>query len=64
VYERYHYVIDLIGGAIFFAFCILTSARLYAFTKNTLGTLESRFTAGGHEQPAEVERVGDGTNGL
>jgi len=43
VYERYHYVIDLIGGALFAAFCILTSRRLYHFTRDTLLTLERQF---------------------
>ena len=43
VYERYHYVIDLIGGAVFAAVCILTSRRLYHFTRDTLQTLERQF---------------------
>ncbi len=64
VYQRYHYVIDLVGGALFMVFCVLTSQRLYAFTKNTLGTLESRFTAAGHEQPVEMHPVADGTDGM
>ena len=64
VYQRYHYVVDLIGGALFFLFCALTSPRLYAFTKNRLGTLESRFTAAGHEQPVEMQTVGNGTHGM
>ncbi len=64
VYQRYHYVVDLIGGGIFALFCILTSWRLYAFIKNRFGTLESRFTAAGHEQPVELQPVGDGTNGI
>ncbi len=43
VYERYHYVIDLIAGAIFMAVCVLTSPRLYALAKARLHTIESRF---------------------
>ncbi|RPH35661.1 phosphatase PAP2 family protein [bacterium] len=64
VYQRYHYVIDLAGGALFMVFCVLTSPRLYAFTKYKLGTLESRFTAAGREQPVEVQRAANGTNGM
>ncbi len=64
VYQRYHYVIDLIGGAVFFLCCVLTSQRLYAFIKHTLGTLESRFTAAGQEQPTvELEPVASEMNG-
>ena len=43
VYQRYHYVIDLIGGAAFMIVCVLTAPRLYAFTKDHLQTMESRF---------------------
>ncbi len=43
VYERYHYVVDLIGGVLFAALCILTSRRLYHFTRDTLLTLERQF---------------------
>lgn len=65
VYQRYHYVIDLAGGALFALFCILTAPRLYAFTKSKLGTLESRFTAAGREQPVEqLQSVASGINGL
>jgi|WetSurMetagenome_2_1015567.scaffolds.fasta_scaffold73987_3 membrane-associated phospholipid phosphatase len=65
VYQRYHYVIDLIGGALFALVCILTSPRLYALTKRKLGTLESRFTEGGREQPpVEMQPVSNGTNGM
>jgi len=44
VYQRYHYVIDLIAGAAFMVLCVATSQRLYAFTKQKLATLESRFS--------------------
>lgn len=43
VYHRYHYVIDLIAGALFAVFCIATSLTLYRFLKRRFGTLESRF---------------------
>jgi len=42
VYERYHYVVDLIGGAAFMILCILTAGPLYRFCTGTLGTMESR----------------------
>jgi len=42
VYERYHYVVDLIGGAAFMVLCILTAGRLYRFCTARLGTMESR----------------------
>jgi membrane-associated phospholipid phosphatase len=44
VYQRYHYVIDLVAGAALMVVCVLTSSRLYAFTKSRFQTLESRFT--------------------
>ncbi|MEW6511110.1 MAG: phosphatase PAP2 family protein [Bacteroidota bacterium] len=44
VYQRYHYVIDLIGGAVCMIICVLTTARLYAFTKERFQTMENRFT--------------------
>jgi membrane-associated phospholipid phosphatase len=43
VYERYHYVVDLIGGATFMVFCVLTAPRLYSFNKKRFATMESRF---------------------
>ncbi|MDL1891738.1 phosphatase PAP2 family protein [Sphingobacteriales bacterium CHB3] len=42
VYHRYHYVIDLIAGAVFALFCITTSSRLYIFLKRKYRTMESR----------------------
>ncbi len=63
VYQRYHYVIDLIAGAAFMILCVATSHRLYAFTKQKLGTLESRFTEAGHEQPVELQRAAEGPGG-
>jgi membrane-associated phospholipid phosphatase len=43
VYERYHYVVDLIGGALFTVLCVLTARPLYHFTRDTLQTLERDF---------------------
>ncbi len=43
VYERYHYVIDLVGGTLCMVFCVLTSPRLYAFIKDRFQTIESRL---------------------
>ena len=43
VYERYHYVVDLIGGAAFMIFCVLTTRPLYHYTRDTLQTLERNF---------------------
>ncbi len=43
VYQRYHYVVDLVGGALFMILCIRTAPRLYVWTKTTFGTLESRL---------------------
>ena len=64
VYQRYHYVIDLVGGALFMALCVLTSHRLYTFVTNAFGTLESRFTTSGHERPATIPEAASGTNGV
>ena len=43
VYQRYHYVVDLLGGALFMVFCVLTAPGLYRFSKEHLATMESRF---------------------
>ena len=43
VYERYHYVIDLVGGALFMLLCVRTAPVFYAWTKRTFRTLESDF---------------------
>ncbi len=42
VYERYHYVIDLLGGAACMILCVLTAPALYRAIKERLSTLESR----------------------
>ncbi len=51
VYQRYHYVIDLIAGAAFAILCITTSARLYSYLKDRFQTMESRFPVAVHEPP-------------
>jgi membrane-associated phospholipid phosphatase len=43
VYQRYHYVVDLVGGAAFALVCLTTAPSLYVFVKNNLQTMESRF---------------------
>ncbi len=43
VYQRYHYVVDLVGGAAFALFCLTTAAPLYALVKHQFQTIESRF---------------------
>jgi membrane-associated phospholipid phosphatase len=43
VYQRYHYVIDLIAGAIFALVCIITARPLYAFIKRRCNTIENRL---------------------
>lgn len=43
VYERYHYVVDLIGGALFMVVCVLTSGPLYRALRDRCATMESRF---------------------
>ena len=40
VYQRYHYVIDLIAGACFMALCVTTSYRLYRFLTQKFETME------------------------
>jgi membrane-associated phospholipid phosphatase len=43
VYERYHYAVDLLGGAACMILCVAAAPRLYAAVKEGLGTMESRF---------------------
>jgi membrane-associated phospholipid phosphatase len=43
VYQRYHYVIDLVGGALFMILCVRTAPWLYARAKSAFNTLESRL---------------------
>jgi membrane-associated phospholipid phosphatase len=45
VYERYHYLVDLLGGAAFMVLCVLTAPFLYRTAKDRLATMESRFPA-------------------
>ena len=43
VYQRYHYVVDLIAGALWMVICVVSSPYLYRLIKTRLGTMESRF---------------------
>jgi membrane-associated phospholipid phosphatase len=43
VYQRYHYVVDLFGGLVFFLFCIYTAPLLYRFTLRRFNTIDSRY---------------------
>lgn len=43
VYQRYHYVVDLVAGAAFMVVCVSTTRWLYELIKRRLGTLESRL---------------------
>ena len=43
VYQRYHYVVDLVAGALFMVLCVSTSPHLYSFIKSRFQTMESRF---------------------
>ncbi len=42
VYQRYHYVIDLIAGATFAMICLVTAPRLYRYLRTSLKTMDSR----------------------
>lgn len=43
VYQRYHYVVDLLAGACFMVLCILTVDPLYRAITWRLGTIEKEF---------------------
>jgi membrane-associated phospholipid phosphatase len=43
VYERYHYVVDLIAGTLFMVLCVRTAPWLYTTAKKRFQTMESRF---------------------
>jgi membrane-associated phospholipid phosphatase len=43
VYQRYHYVIDLVAGLFFAILCIATAWPLYGYVKRRFDTLENRF---------------------
>jgi hypothetical protein len=43
VYQRYHYVIDLIAGATFMLLCTSTAPRLSMYIKRHFATMESRL---------------------
>jgi membrane-associated phospholipid phosphatase len=38
VYQRYHYVVDLAGGAAFMIICVTTAPRLYAAIHRLVST--------------------------
>jgi len=43
VYQRYHYVVDLIAGVVWMIICVVLSPHLYRFIKTRLGTMENRL---------------------
>ena len=43
VYQRYHYVVDLFGGFIFFLICISTAPVFYRYTLRRFETIDSRY---------------------
>ena len=43
VYQRYHYVIDLIAGAVCMMICVFTAPKLYEYIKKQFQTMEARF---------------------
>jgi membrane-associated phospholipid phosphatase len=45
VYQRYHYVVDILAGSIFMVLCVRTSPKLYDLTRFRLHTIESRLPA-------------------
>jgi hypothetical protein len=45
VYQRYHYVIDLMAGATFMLLCVSTAPRLSMYIKRHFATMESRLPA-------------------
>jgi membrane-associated phospholipid phosphatase len=40
VYQRYHYVVDLLAGALFMLFCVWSAPRLNRWIVTRLHTLE------------------------
>ena len=40
VYQRYHYVVDVLGGAVFAVVCLFLAPRLYVFLRRTIGTMD------------------------
>jgi membrane-associated phospholipid phosphatase len=43
VYQRYHYVIDLIAGALFFVVCLLTAPRVFSFVRANVHTIDKPY---------------------
>jgi membrane-associated phospholipid phosphatase len=46
VYERYHYVVDVIGGALFMVLCVTTAPAMWKFVQVKFGTLEREESDG------------------
>ena len=58
VYERYHYVIDLVAGFFFAVFCVATAWPLYSYVKRRFDTLENRFPPS--ETGSHLDSIGRG----
>jgi membrane-associated phospholipid phosphatase len=43
VYQRYHYVVDLLGGVLFMLICVWTAPLLYRFFRDVLQTMDSHY---------------------
>lgn len=43
VYQRYHYVIDLIAGAAFMVVCLLTAPRVFEFVRSRVHTIDKPY---------------------
>jgi len=43
VYQRYHYVVDLFGGLVFYLICIYSAPPLYRFILRRFKTMDSRY---------------------
>jgi membrane-associated phospholipid phosphatase len=43
VYQRYHYVIDVIGGVVFCGICILTAPRVFSFVRSNFHTIDKPY---------------------
>lgn len=42
VYQRYHYVVDLVAGVIFAVVCLYTAPRVYQYLREKVGTMDSQ----------------------
>jgi membrane-associated phospholipid phosphatase len=41
VYQRYHYVVDVLGGAVFAVLCLYLAPRVYLFLREKMHTMDS-----------------------